>query len=59
MHSSLSNIVSFYDSQKLHLMLEDAKETGDPDIVSFLQHGRAFKIHDLKTFPCNVLLKYF
>jgi hypothetical protein len=40
-------------------MLEAVEATGDMDIVSFLPHGRAFKIHDAERFTNEILPKYF
>jgi hypothetical protein len=40
-------------------MLEDVEETGDASIVSFLPHGRAFKVHDVEAFVQKILPRYF
>jgi HSF-type DNA-binding len=40
-------------------MLEDATEQGFDDIVCWLAHGRAFKIHDRARFEAQLLPLYF
>jgi HSF-type DNA-binding len=44
---------------RLHHMLEDAMELGFDDIVCWLAHGRAFKIHDRARFEAQLLPLYF
>ena len=44
---------------KLYRMLEEAERQGKEDIVSFLSHGRAFKIHKPKQFEAEIMQKYF
>lgn len=48
--------------QKLHDMLEIASAKGfgsSSNAVSWLHHGRAFKIHDEQTFMNSIVPKYF
>jgi hypothetical protein len=40
-------------------MLKDVQHTGEAYIVSFLPHGRAFRIHDVKRFTEEILPRYF
>jgi hypothetical protein len=40
-------------------MLAEVEEAGLSDIISFLPHGRAFKIHTVVEFVSKVLPKYF
>jgi hypothetical protein len=40
-------------------MLRDAQEEGNESIVSWLPHGRAFKVHNKHLFVQNILKRYF
>jgi hypothetical protein len=44
---------------KLHLMLETVEREGLTDIVSFLPHGRAFRVHDRDRFVSEILPRFF
>ena len=44
---------------KLHQMLEDVEKTGDDHIVSWLSHGRSFRVHKPKTFTAKIIPYYF
>ncbi len=44
---------------KLHRMLQDANREGFHHIVSWVQSGTAFKVHDLDAFMEEVMTKYF
>mmetsp|Transcript_28019 Transcript_28019/g.46365 ORF Transcript_28019/g.46365 Transcript_28019/m.46365 type:complete len:438 (-) Transcript_28019:122-1435(-) len=44
---------------KLHDVLEDAEKKGFTHIVSWTMNGRAFKVHDQKTFETDIMTKYF
>eukprot|EP00980_Cylindrotheca_fusiformis_P017091 scaffold5247_cov130-Cylindrotheca_fusiformis.AAC.10 len=44
---------------KLHSMLEDAESSGNEHIVSWVDSGRAFKVHDLDEFVGKVIPFYF
>ena len=44
---------------KLNRLLNDAEREGNEDIVSWLPHGRAFKIHNPKEFERKLMKKYF
>ncbi|CAB9519155.1 shock factor protein [Seminavis robusta] len=43
---------------KLHRMLTDMQDS-DSRVVSWASHGRAFKVHDKKTFLAEIMPKYF
>jgi hypothetical protein len=43
----------------LHKMMEDAEDKDFTNVVSWQSHGRAFLIHEPKTFVADVLPKYF
>ena len=46
--------------QKIHRMLADLERLpGGTDIASFLPHGRAFSIHNPKTFVGEIMPRYF
>lgn len=45
--------------EDLRQMLEDAEQEGNSKVVSWLPHGRAFKIHDKKVFSRDILPRYF
>lgn len=40
-------------------MLNDSQETGAENIVSWLSHGRGFKVHESETFVKQVMARYF
>jgi len=44
---------------KLHKILERSDIDGYSDVVSWLPHGRAFKIHNAKAFVSQVMPHYF
>jgi hypothetical protein len=44
---------------KLHTMLEDAQRDGFQHIVSWVEDGTAFKVHDSKEFVAKVMPNYF
>ena len=44
---------------KVHRMLNQSKEDGNESIVSWLPHGRAFKIHKPKAFADIVMPRFF
>lgn len=44
---------------RIHDMLEDAQDKGFAHVVGWLNHGRAFKIHQSKKFYQEILPKYF
>lgn len=44
---------------KLHTILERNEMDGYSDIISWLPHGRAFRIHDSNAFVAKVNSKYF
>ena len=44
---------------KLHSLLDHAEEEGKQSIVSWLPHGRAFRIHDRKSFSEELMPTYF
>jgi hypothetical protein len=44
---------------KLHQMLNDAEESGNGDIVSWLPDGKSFKIHDRARFVRLIMPSYF
>jgi hypothetical protein len=45
--------------EDLRAMLRDAQEEGNESIVSWLPHGRAFKVHNKHLFVQNILKRYF
>lgn len=45
--------------EDLRRMLEDAEHEGNARIVSWLPHGRAFKVHDKVAFVNQILPRYF
>jgi hypothetical protein len=44
---------------KLHEMLDDVEQTGNQHIVSWLEHGRAFRVHRPKSFVQKIVPYYF
>lgn len=44
---------------KLHAMLDDVEKTGDDNIVSWLDHGKAFRVHKPKLFVQKIIPYYF
>jgi hypothetical protein len=44
--------------EKVHRMITDAEADGNEDIISFMPHGRAFKIHDQQRFVKEILGNY-
>lgn len=45
--------------QRLHFMIECAEKYDYADIVSWLPHGRAFKIHNRRRFTVEVIPRFF
>jgi hypothetical protein len=45
--------------QKIAFMLQQTAQEGRDDIVSFLPHGRAFRIHDWDRFSVEILPRFF
>jgi len=45
--------------KKLHKIVERSEIDGYSDIICWLPHGRAFRIHDTKRFISDILSKYF
>ena len=45
--------------EKLHQMLEEIRQKGDESIVSWLPHGRAFRVHKKQQFIETVLPTFF
>lgn len=45
--------------KKLHEMLEDAEKDGNQRIVSWMPHGRAFRVHQEDEFVEQIMPKYF
>jgi hypothetical protein len=43
----------------LHKMLNDAELYGFEEVVSWLNDGRSFKIHDKQKFVCKIIFRYF
>jgi hypothetical protein len=43
----------------LYDMLEDARKAKQEDIVSWMPHGRAFKVHDRHEFETKIMPNYF
>ena len=44
---------------KLYQMLQEVEESGLADVVSWLSHGRAIRVHDPKRFVDEVMTHYF
>lgn len=44
---------------RISVLLEDVEKKGQQHIVSWMPHGRAFKIHDEKAFESLLLHRYF
>jgi HSF-type DNA-binding len=44
---------------KLFEMLEHVADTGQEDIVSWVENGRAFRVHDLDKFVDDIIPIYF
>jgi len=44
---------------KLHKIIESSEMEGYSSIISWLSHGRAFKIHDIDQFTEKIMQKYF
>lgn len=44
---------------KLHEMLDDVEKTGNDHIVSWLPHGKAFRVHKPKAFVQKIVPQYF
>lgn len=44
---------------KLVQLLEDATNEGNDDIVSWLPHGKAFKVHKPDQFEAKLMKRYF
>merc|ERR1712157_716408 len=44
---------------KLHLILERSEIDGYSSILSWVRHGRAFKIHDQKIFTEKLMPRFF
>ena len=44
---------------KLHQVLDEIKNDGFGDVISWQPHGRAFRIHDMKKFTTSIMEKYF
>ena len=45
--------------EDLRQMLEEAAENGDEEIVSWMSHGRAFKVHIKSEFAEKIMPRYF
>mmetsp|Transcript_45778 Transcript_45778/g.89451 ORF Transcript_45778/g.89451 Transcript_45778/m.89451 type:complete len:434 (-) Transcript_45778:284-1585(-) len=45
--------------EKLYRLLLDSEADGNQDIISFLEHGRAFIIHNSKRFEKEIMARYF
>ena len=45
--------------EKLHQMLEEIRQKGDESIVSWLPHGRAFRVHKKQQFVETILPTFF
>lgn len=60
-----SNLINPYATNnaafpiKLHLCLTEIKKAGLEHIVSWMPHGRAFKVHDKDAFVKSVLPRFF
>lgn len=44
---------------KLHRMLDECKAAGLESVVSWLEHGRAFRIHQPKLFAATIMCRFF
>ena len=44
---------------KLQRILDRAEATGNKDVISWQEHGRAFLVHDAERFVSEVVSKYF
>jgi HSF-type DNA-binding len=44
---------------KLHILLDDVEATGNDHIVSWLEHGRSFKVYRPKSFITMIAPQYF
>jgi hypothetical protein len=44
---------------KLHILLDDVETTGNDRIVSWLEHGRSFKVYRPKSFMALIVPHYF
>ena len=44
---------------KLHRMLDECKAAGLESVVSWLEHGRAFRIHQPKLFAATIMSRFF
>jgi HSF-type DNA-binding len=53
----LNNKVLF--PQRLHLILESATENGYDDIISWLKHGRSFRVNDRERFIRSIMSQFF
>jgi hypothetical protein len=45
--------------ERLHQMLETVELEGNTDIVSFLPHGRSFRVHNVERFSQEILPRFF
>lgn len=48
-----------YFPEKVYIMLEETEKAGQTDIVGWLSHGRAWKIHDQDRFVNEIMPVYF
>jgi hypothetical protein len=48
-----------YFPEKVYIMLEETEKAGQTDIVGWLSHGRAWKIHDQDRFVKEIMPVYF
>jgi len=44
---------------KLHRMLDEVRAAGLESVVSWLEHGRAFRIHQPKVFAATIMCRFF
>jgi hypothetical protein len=44
---------------KLYKMLQEVEEKGTTDVVSFMSHGRAFRVHKVDVFVKEIMPEYF
>ena len=44
---------------QFHRMLDMIRDEGQEDVVSWLSHGRAFKIHQPKVFAASIMVRFF
>ena len=44
---------------KLHRMLDEVTAAGLESVVSWLEHGRAFRIHQPKLFAATIMCRFF